>query len=134
MGWETNRLSALVRLINCHVSNHYRYFTRNKLDYPNHDTTRESRKYVKAMKQFPVGFLPFISITCLTVQEFIPTNNTFHRQFLDLLQRIFVYDPKQRITAKQALKHPWFKETLVDDGTEALRIGQQLQRSIQRAS
>jgi len=39
-----------------------------------------------------------------------------------------VYDPKARITAKQALKHPWFKETIIDDGTEALRIGQQLRR------
>lgn len=35
-----------------------------------------------------------------------------------------MYDPKARITAKQALKHPWFKETFIDDGTEALRIGQ----------
>lgn len=61
-------------------------------------------------------------------QEFIPANPNFHRLFLDLLQRIFVYDPKNRITAKQALQHPWFKETFIDDGTEALRIGQQLYR------
>lgn len=56
------------------------------------------------------------------VQEFIPANTSFNRQLLDLLRKIFVYDPKQRITAKEALKHPWFKETLVDDGTEAIRI------------
>ena len=61
-------------------------------------------------------------------KEFIPTNTPFNRQFLDLLQRIFVYDPKSRIKAKEALKHQWFKETLVDDGTEALRIGMQLNR------
>jgi dual-specificity kinase len=90
-----------------------KYFNRGKLDYPNNDTTRASRKYVRAMKQ---------------LAEFIPTNTEFHRLFLDLLQRIFVYDPKNRITAKEALKHPWFKETFIDDGTEALRIGQQLQR------
>jgi dual-specificity kinase len=59
----------------------------------------------------------------------MPSNNKFYRAFLDLLQRIFVYDPKQRITAKDALKHPWFKESITDDGTEALRIGQQLQRT-----
>jgi dual-specificity kinase len=41
---------------------------------------------------------------------------------LDLLRKIFVYDPKNRISAKEALKHPWFKESLVDDGTEAIRI------------
>ncbi|KAJ9297201.1 hypothetical protein DTO271G3_4494 [Paecilomyces variotii] len=94
-----------------------KYFNRNKLDYPNEETTRQSRKYVKAMKQ---------------LSEFIPSNTPFNRQFLDLLQRIFVYDPKNRITAKQALKHPWFKESIIDDGTEALRIGQQLQRNAQR--
>lgn len=59
----------------------------------------------------------------------MPSNNKFYRSFLDLLRRIFVYDPKQRITAKDALKHEWFKESITDDGTEALRIGQQLQRS-----
>ncbi|KAF5014723.1 hypothetical protein F66182_14202, partial [Fusarium sp. NRRL 66182] len=81
-----------------------KYFQRNKLDYPNDETTRASRKYVKAMKQ---------------LHEFIPQNQVFNKLFLDLLQKIFVYDPKQRLTAKQALKHPWFKETITDDGTEA---------------
>jgi dual-specificity kinase len=32
-----------------------RYFNRNKLDYPNEETTRASRKYVRAMKQLTVG-------------------------------------------------------------------------------
>ncbi|KAE8147474.1 kinase-like domain-containing protein [Aspergillus avenaceus] len=94
-----------------------KYFNRTKLDYPNEETTRASRKYVKAMKQ---------------LTDFMPVTTKFHRLFLDLLQRIFVYDPKNRISAKEALKHPWFKEALVDDGTEALRIGEQLQRNTQR--
>ncbi|KAJ5131531.1 uncharacterized protein N7515_007570 [Penicillium bovifimosum] len=89
------------------------YFNRYKLDYPNTETTRASRKYVRAMKP---------------LTEFIPTSTPFNRSFLDLLRKIFVYDPKNRITAKEALKHPWFKETLVDDGTEAYRIGQGLHR------
>lgn len=59
----------------------------------------------------------------LTVtQDIIPATNTFNKQFLDLLRKIFVYDPRARITAKNALKHPWFRETLIDDGTEAARI------------
>ena len=33
-----------------------------------------------------------------------------------------MYDPKKRITAKEALQHPWFKESLMDDGTEAHKI------------
>lgn len=60
-------------------------------------------------------------------QDIIPQQpqgypNEFNKQFLDLLKKIFVYNPAKRITAKQALKHPWFKQTLEDDGTEALKI------------
>ncbi|KIX07891.1 uncharacterized protein Z518_02545 [Rhinocladiella mackenziei CBS 650.93] len=84
-----------------------KFFNRGKLEYPNNETSKASRKYVKAMKH---------------LHEFIPANTTFNKQLLDLLRKIFVYDPKNRITAKDALKHPWFKESLVDDGTEAIRI------------
>ncbi|KAL2054670.1 hypothetical protein ABVK25_004974 [Lepraria finkii] len=84
------------------------FFTRSyKLDYPNPDTSKTSRKYVKAMKH---------------LNEVIPPSTNFNKQFLDLLRRIFVYDPSKRIMAPEALKHPWFKETLTDDGTEAARI------------
>ncbi|KAL1959467.1 hypothetical protein VTO42DRAFT_1912 [Malbranchea cinnamomea] len=99
-----------------HANSAAKYFNRNKLDYPNAETSRASRKYVKAMKP---------------LHEFIPQNNSFNRQFLDLLRKIFVYDPSQRITAKQALQHPWFKETLIDDGTEAARISKELRQRSQ---
>lgn len=56
------------------------------------------------------------------LQETIPPTNAFNRNFLDLLRRIFVYDPKTRLTAKQALAHPWFRDTIQDDGTEAMKI------------
>ena len=56
------------------------------------------------------------------LEETIPPNNQFNRLFLDLLRKIFVYDPKKRITARDALKHPWFDELVEDDGTEAGRI------------
>ncbi|KIV82778.1 hypothetical protein, variant [Exophiala sideris] len=84
-----------------------KFFNRGKLEYPNNETSKASRKYVKAMKP---------------LHEFIPANTSFNKQLLDLLRKIFMYDPKQRISAKEALKHPWFRETLIDDGTEAIRI------------
>ncbi|KMP07169.1 dual specificity protein kinase kns1 [Coccidioides immitis] len=95
-----------------------KYFNRTRLDYPNQDTPRSSRKYVKAMKQ---------------LQDFIPANNSFNKQFLDLLRRIFVYDPFARIKASEALKHPWFNESIIDDGTEAVRIGQMQRERANRA-
>lgn len=85
-----------------------KYFRRTRLDYPTQETTRASRRYVKAMKKLP---------------DIIPNTNNFTKQFLDLLQRIFVYDPARRITAKEALDHAWFKEIAhPDDGSEAARI------------
>lgn len=32
----------------------FRFFLRNKLDYPNEETTRASKKYVQAMKRITV--------------------------------------------------------------------------------
>merc|ERR1711939_981514 len=85
-----------------------KFFKRLKLDYPQPETTRASRRFVKAMKH---------------LNEIIPDSNKFCRNFLDLLEKIFVYDPAERITAKQALQHPWFKEAATpDDGTEAAKI------------
>ncbi|GAB7359924.1 hypothetical protein MBLNU230_g7450t1 [Neophaeotheca triangularis] len=84
-----------------------RFFKNGQLAYPLPDTPRQSKKYVRAMKR---------------LEEIIPPTNNFNRQFLDLLRRIFVYDPKKRITAREAIKHPWFSELVEDDGTEAGRI------------
>ncbi|KAG8427296.1 serine threonine protein kinase CMGC group [Metarhizium acridum] len=85
-----------------------KYFKRLKLDYPTLETTRGSRRFVKSMKR---------------LEDIIPSNNQFFKHFLDLLRKIFLYDPAQRITAKQALNHPWFKEIpQPDDGTEAAKI------------
>ena len=56
------------------------------------------------------------------LEEIIPPTTEFNKKFLDLLRKIFVYDPKKRITAREALKHPWFSELVEDDGTEAGRI------------
>ncbi|ORY70020.1 kinase-like domain-containing protein [Pseudomassariella vexata] len=92
-----------------------KYFKRYKLDYPTADTTRASRRFVKNMKRLP---------------EIIPTPSPFLRLFLDLLEKIFVYDPAKRITARQALEHPWFREPAVpDDGTEAAKIRMDRMRS-----
>lgn len=53
----------------------------------------------------------------------IPQSNDFLKNFRDLLKKIFVYDPAQRITAKEALNHEWFREVAYsDDGTEAAKI------------
>jgi serine/threonine protein kinase len=75
------------------------------------------------MKKLTVSFLlAVLSLDSNTRQDVISSNSDFNRQFLDMLKRIFIYDPAKRITAKQALNHPWFRESSLDDGTEAARI------------
>ena len=108
-----------------HVSRSF--FTRTlKLDYPNAETTKASKKYVKAMKHLVVSSMTskiaLLRLLTQHLQDVIPPTTPFNREFLDLLRKIFVYDPKRRITAKEALKHPWFREQVRDDGTEALKL------------
>uniref|UniRef100_A0A0B7JNJ0 Protein kinase domain-containing protein n=2 Tax=Bionectria ochroleuca TaxID=29856 RepID=A0A0B7JNJ0_BIOOC len=96
-------------------SNPATYFKRLKLNYPTPETTRGSRRFVRAMKK---------------LTETIPSTSSFLRNFLDLLQKMFAYDPSRRITAKDALLHPFFQIVLRDDGTEAARIAlEKAQRS-----
>ncbi|KAI9820066.1 MAG: dual specificity protein kinase kns1 [Phylliscum demangeonii] len=92
------------------------YFLRNtRLNFPHAETTKASKKYVKAMKR---------------LTEIIPATTRFNKLFLDLLRRIFYYDPLDRLSAKEALQHDWFKETTVDDGSEAARL--RMERSRER--
>lgn len=44
-------------------------------------------------------------------------NFTFWWFFIDLLRKIFVIDPNERITALEALEHPWFNLGIEDEGT-----------------
>ncbi len=40
----------------------------------------------------------------------------FASDFVDLLRRLLAYDPNERITASQALRHPYFNYILDDSG------------------
>ncbi|KAF3926864.1 hypothetical protein ABW20_dc0103841 [Dactylellina cionopaga] len=98
-----------------------RFFRNNKLDYPNNETSKTSRRYVKAMRR---------------LEEMIPQTCSFYRQFLDLLKKIFVYDPAKRISARDALKHPWFNELIRDEGITVAQMridrGVEMERELKR--
>ncbi|KAF3929486.1 hypothetical protein ABW19_dt0200312 [Dactylella cylindrospora] len=98
-----------------------RFFRNNKLDYPNNETSKTSRRYVKAMRR---------------LEEMIPQTCSFYRQLLDLLKKIFVYDPAKRITARDALKHPWFNEVIRDEGITVAQMridrGVEMERELRR--
>ncbi|KAF9433846.1 dual specificity protein kinase kns1 [Entomortierella beljakovae] len=90
----------------CHKSAQ-KYFVHGRLDYPNDETKRNSRKYVKALKQLK--------------DYAVPTSNRaenleFAGDLKDLLTRLLAYDPEKRITAAQALKHPYFSYVVDESG------------------
>ena len=51
-------------------------------------------------------------------QEMIRPDTEMNRELLDLLQKIFVYDPTRRITAGQALRHRYFRLPASDDSND----------------
>ncbi|KAI9301821.1 kinase-like domain-containing protein [Cunninghamella echinulata] len=77
------------------ILNGQTYFKNNDLQYPTKDTTKQSKKYVKAMK-------PIEQILSRSKSE-------AHSLLLDLLKKMFQYDPHYRITATEALRHPFFQ-------------------------
>ncbi|KAI8077745.1 kinase-like domain-containing protein [Halteromyces radiatus] len=75
--------------------NGQKFYKDNRLQYPTTETTRQSKKYVKALKP---------------LQDIVPSSQSKGNAYLfDLLKKIFVYDPALRITAREALHHPFFQ-------------------------
>jgi len=90
--------SKMIRAAN--KATQQKLFKSHKLDYPNSETTKQSRKYVKAMKP---------------LHDMIRPDTEMNKELLDLLQKIFVYDPSKRISAEQALRHRYFRLQPHDD-------------------
>ncbi|BFZ54962.1 serine threonine protein kinase CMGC group [Savitreella phatthalungensis] len=65
-----------------------------RLDYPNRDTSRNARKFVKDMRSLP---------------QLLPPTSNFNNHLCDLLTKVFIYDQAKRITATQALDHAFFR-------------------------
>ncbi|KAJ3017808.1 UNVERIFIED_CONTAM: dual specificity protein kinase kns1 [Siphonaria sp. JEL0065] len=72
-----------------------KFFKPNRqVNWPVTATPKTSKKFVKNMK---------------TLEEIIPSTNEQSRLFLDLVKKLLVYDPKHRITAREALQHPFLR-------------------------
>ncbi|KOH00829.1 mitogen-activated serine/threonine-protein kinase FUS3 [Saccharomyces eubayanus] len=63
-----------------------------------------AREYIKSLPAYPA----------VPLQKLLPSVNA---QGVDLLQRMLVFDPEKRITAKEALEHPYL-QTYHDPGDE----------------
>ncbi|KAF9181346.1 dual specificity protein kinase kns1 [Haplosporangium sp. Z 11] len=95
------------RLIRASQKAGQKYFVNGRLDYPNGETKHNSRKYVKALRP---------------LEDYVMAKRNQHdnfevaQEFLDLLYRLLAYDPADRITAAEALRHPYFDLVLEETG------------------
>ncbi|PKK65118.1 kinase-like protein [Rhizophagus irregularis] len=91
----------LVRQMSRHHQS--KYFRGSRLlNFNNDDTTKQSRKYVKSLR---------------SLNEIIePEKSTFKNQFYDLLRQLLLYDPTERISARTALRHPFFYMFFDEEG------------------
>ncbi|KAG9305441.1 hypothetical protein G9A89_021159 [Geosiphon pyriformis] len=71
-----------------------KYFKNGKLNYPNPDTNRQSKKYVRELHSLKDIIKPHLC--------------AFNKQFYDLVLRLLDYEPTARLTTRQALRHPFF--------------------------
>ncbi|KAI0058779.1 CMGC CLK protein kinase [Artomyces pyxidatus] len=69
----------------------------NKLDWPKPKATKQSKKEVRATR---------------SLQEIIPQTDIINRHFLDLVRKLLIFDPAQRITVREALQHPYFSQSI----------------------
>lgn len=72
------------------------YFKNSRLDFPNAETPKNSKKYVSGMRR---------------LGEIVSKANAWRKhneRFVDLLRRLLEFDPAHRIKVADALKHPYF--------------------------
>ncbi|KAF9266591.1 CMGC/CLK protein kinase [Marasmius fiardii PR-910] len=71
-----------------------------KLDWPKPKGSRQSKKDVRAVRP---------------LAEIIPQTDIINKHFLDLVRRLLAFDPAQRITVADALKHPYFSLNIPEE-------------------
>ncbi|KAJ7593533.1 CMGC/CLK protein kinase [Mycena floridula] len=71
-----------------------------KLDWPKPKASRQSKKDVRATRP---------------LSDVIQPTDLINRHFLNLVQKLLIFDPAQRITVKEALNHPFFSVTIPNE-------------------
>ncbi|KAG5368661.1 Dual specificity protein kinase KNS1 [Yarrowia sp. C11] len=87
-----------------------------KLGYPNKDTTTSSRHYIRDT-QCLTDLIHTSKRSATSICDGANPDWQFWDQFLDLVRKMLVFDPRERITAREALQHDWFKCVISDEGS-----------------
>ncbi|NWX40765.1 CLK1 kinase, partial [Steatornis caripensis] len=69
----------------------HKYFNHDRLDWDEHSSAGR-----------------YVSRRCKPLNEFMTCHDSDHESLFDLIRKMLEYDPAQRITLEEALKHPFF--------------------------
>lgn len=72
-----------------------KYFRRSRLNWPEGAVSRESIRSVKKLDSLKNMLSPYLGCT--------------RSSFIDLLHQLLKFDPSERLTAREALRHPFFQ-------------------------
>lgn len=88
-----------------------------RLDWPKPKATRQSKKDVRACRGLAVSIRPSLAsyMSLHLRQEIIAPTDTINKHFLDLVRKLLTFDPTQRITVREALNHPYFQLSILDE-------------------
>lgn len=90
IGVRMEQMMCLYAYESSDEKNNRKYTTESRLNWPNGAVSQESIDRVSAQR----------SLTSMNLDS----------DLVDLLRRMLMFDPSQRITAKQAIEHPFFDE------------------------
>ena len=88
-----------------------------RLDWPKPKASRQSKKDVRACRPLAVSIRPSVSLSAFPYlrQEIIGPTDIINKHFLDLVRKLLIFDPTQRITVREALNHPYFQLSIPDE-------------------
>lgn len=89
-----------MNILFCEFSGHdLRYFDRTgRIDFPNPDVSQSSAKYVDKLQP-------------LTDQ--VNSDTPIGCAFLSFIRQMLAHDPNERLTAREALSHPYISGTFI---------------------
>lgn len=88
-----------------------------RLDWPKPKASRQSKKDVRATRPLQVGrpIVRWLGAPDDSSQDVIPPTDQINKHFVDLVRRLLSFDPAQRITVRDALRHPYFSLSIPEE-------------------
>lgn len=132
-------LSMIKKIKNTEFMDYFKeigYSHKYNLDYPKKNTQQKSIDFVKSLKRLDVLICSKLKLKIsINMNESLQKNwdknhsknkslnfevFQFWFYFIDLVKKLLKFDPNQRISAIEAMNHPWWDYGTIDEATSSL--------------